>query len=978
MAAISSSSSGLSNATTTWVGGVVPVEGDNVTIAAGHVVEINASHTWGNDTATAALTVAGTCKFSRSVSTVLRLKGDLVNSGTAAVWDRGTIADPIPLGVTHNIRINYSATPANSKYQGKLGLTTRFSSYSEVGLDKTRVTSLVGSLTSGAVSATVSDASNWEIGDIIFIESDTSTNSRREHRVLTSVSGATVGWSGGLSFPKLNGAMVGNLSSNVSWESDNASFPSNHVIGINTLMLAATINIKNVGSYGMANSSDLSGFGLTGNALYSSVLSPWGVFDKCISTNLRKDGTLQTNSTNLFGMRLLTTPPNISNLLIYNSVSTGTSIFVASGATCIFNNLVVNGGAFVFTSAFSQGGVGVELNNAIIKDCTSIISASPCIGWTFNNCLIDGFNNIGSFAAGSIDFNNCSFGQIKGSTTSSGLITISSASGGELNFTDCLFPELPIPGVNLLNTLKNTRFNVINRNADITRQEIWKKTGGIVRDNSVFNRGTSSIKFTPIIANTQHGNSYPVTVSSGSNVIINGFIRFDSTYGTVTPPTITLSGMGATTATFTAPSVANTWHEFTLTALPTITGNMKLEITGQSTSTTGTYWLDGVSLLPFVTFTRHYGYIFDPSSVLLEVDPIIQANEATASAYTGISINFGTGTVTVSADHSIREIYDYCHSQLVLPANLDKTEFITSTDGINFFMSYDLILNANLTGTGKLDLGANDLTITGTSTLPITHSGGVYTAITVSGFVANSRIQVYNQTTSTELYNAIVSGTSLRIEKNWNLSDELIRIRVAYQNGVTAKLPIEVIGQFNSSGLNTFISQVNDAVYILNSIDGSMVTEFTADFTNILIEVTDIDGVTTPQRMYAWYVWSLMTSLGIANYFNAATAEDQFTYRINSSIVNLKLKNNLTSPLLLSGARLYRDDDVSIFATGNGPVQSDAGKAYLAQSVKIDEIHGRLGLDAAAPLVTSTTQISFGSVLMDMVETSSDVTVTRQ
>jgi hypothetical protein len=44
---------------------------------------------------------------------------------------------------------------------------------------------------------------------------------------------------------------------------------------------------------------------------------------------------------------------------------------------------------------------------------------------------------------------------------------------------------------------------------------------------------------------------------------------------------------------------------------------------------------------------------------------------------------------------------------------------------------------------------------------------------------------------------------------------------------------------------------------------------------------------------------------------------------------------------------------------------------------KVNEVWGRLGLDASAPLVTEQTSISFGSVSMDVVESGDTVTVTR-
>ena len=55
---ITSAGSGLASATSTWVGGVVPVEGDKVIIAAGHVVTIDGTFTWGADNVTATIGTA--------------------------------------------------------------------------------------------------------------------------------------------------------------------------------------------------------------------------------------------------------------------------------------------------------------------------------------------------------------------------------------------------------------------------------------------------------------------------------------------------------------------------------------------------------------------------------------------------------------------------------------------------------------------------------------------------------------------------------------------------------------------------------------------------------------------------------------------------------------------------------------------------------------------------------------------------------
>lgn len=67
----------------------------------------------------------------------------------------------------------------------------------------------------------------------------------------------------------------------------------------------------------------------------------------------------------------------------------------------------------------------------------------------------------------------------------------------------------------------------------------------------------------------------------------------------------------------------------------------------------------------------------------------------------------------------------------------------------------------------------------------------------------------------------------------------------------------------------------------------------------------------------------------------------------------------------------------------NAPAQTDAGGVWASASAvtllaRIEEIWARLGLDATQPLITGETQITFGPVVMGMVQAGTTVTVTRQ
>lgn len=86
----------------------------------------------------------------------------------------------------------------------------------------------------------------------------------------------------------------------------------------------------------------------------------------------------------------------------------------------------------------------------------------------------------------------------------------------------------------------------------------------------------------------------------------------------------------------------------------------------------------------------------------IENSLITETVEATVSAYTGITIDHATNTLTISSTHSVEEIYDYVYYDLVQTANLSEPEWFTSTDGINFSCTYNIVNTSVITGTGTV------------------------------------------------------------------------------------------------------------------------------------------------------------------------------------------------------------------------------------------------------------------------------------
>ena len=91
MAAITSTATGNWNAGGSWVGGVVPVSGDTVTIATGHTITVPDAYTavCGTSPASggaAALVITGTLVVGGGASGQLTVKGPVTQNNAAIIW----------------------------------------------------------------------------------------------------------------------------------------------------------------------------------------------------------------------------------------------------------------------------------------------------------------------------------------------------------------------------------------------------------------------------------------------------------------------------------------------------------------------------------------------------------------------------------------------------------------------------------------------------------------------------------------------------------------------------------------------------------------------------------------------------------------------------------------------------------------------------------------------------------------------------
>lgn len=251
--------------------------------------------------------------------------------------------------------------------------------------------------------------------------------------------------------------------------------------------------------------------------------------------------------------------------------------------------------------------------------------------------------------------------------------------------------------------------------------------------------------------------------------------------------------------------------------------------------------------------------------------------------------------------------------------------------------SYDLS-GCTFTGyTTELNVTASSGTVTitlgdGQSNPSFTTAGATVNflapqkTISITSIVAGSRLQIYNVTTATETYNAIVAGTSYSANYNEGSdfsAGDTVRVRLTYCSGVTAQLPFSLNTLASTVGWSVVADQMDDTVYNNIAIDGSTITKFTADYVNDEVDLT-IASNFTGGEWYAWWVCNLHTAQGISDFFGGVDAEDDTNFKIVTSALDMRFDNTTSSNVYQSdNRRIYRDDNaypVKDPTTGGGGI----------------------------------------------------------
>ena len=295
---------------------------------------------------------------------------------------------------------------------------------------------------------------------------------------------------------------------------------------------------------------------------------------------------------------------------------------------------------------------------------------------------------------------------------------------------------------------------------------------------------------------------------------------------------------------------------------------------------------------------------------------IIKNTLATASE-AAITFDANGATVTTSTIDITGTAAGY-HLSLGASVTAITLNGVTLSGAAGTDKIYSALASGTLTittdGTGTA-LVAGDVTFIGGSTATaVIAAPQVYQSVVISGFTAGSRIQIYDTTSATELFNGtasagdtVISGsTATWTDPTAAAADRAIRVRVAYVNGTSAEQWQQftglTCGQTGATAEITYpVTPIDDDTYNANAIDGPAIyatsgITFT-DAATDLVNISIAGGAVTWQTIYACFVYWLFTAAGIDDDVAYIDAPDPANYLLTS----MKLKNTHANPLTVTG-----------------------------------------------------------------------------
>ena len=186
--------------------------------------------------------------------------------------------------------------------------------------------------------------------------------------------------------------------------------------------------------------------------------------------------------------------------------------------------------------------------------------------------------------------------------------------------------------------------------------------------------------------------------------------------------------------------------------------------------------------------------------------------------------------------------------------------------------------------------------------------------------VAGSTLRVYNTTTSAQVINEVVSGTSYTASYaegvGYSIGD-VLDLRVAKID----KLEFTTSVVVTATGWSSLISQEDNAVYNTYGKDGSTITSISWDSGNMQFDFNDADNNIDGSDIGAWYYYFITTATGISEAFGALSWTQVNKITNTTSKVAVTFDNIKTSPLQINNCWIDRDDGVSVISPTSNSIQ---------------------------------------------------------
>jgi hypothetical protein len=687
-------------------------------------VSLTGSQTVGSGTDTTGLTTrtigsairifsGGLLTFDTTASSTLTHKGNIVGEGSVANKGEIRIATSgSPLSIAYTATI----APDNSAGSGSSGIeiynNCKWQPHgSALTYFKTKYSSGNGSTATPLIT---SDAVDWTVGDeLVFMSTGSGATNYNEIeyrfiRVKNSSTSYTLSnTSGGaesaLTYTHTTDCWIHNLTRNVIIKP-----PTN-----NTYFFALNLNSGDcdmswtrITNYGNSSAQNKYGFYTHGNS--ATVTTAYFGMNNCVlyggayvPLSMAYSTTTETLTGNIIAKTNVSSFNNTWGMTTMSN-KTITDWCVASGSfaglglvnctTLTFNNLKINGcniqdaGTGVTGALMINGSFNIIFNTAEVNaNAGRGLMLGICGGITFNNSIIGKATN-------KIDIScttNAYSEVLLTNTTFSSATLINNATG-------------MAPG----SLIRMATYNATaNENRFYTSYGYGQATGTGLADTTLHTTGTGkyAVKLQPYytpnvysyIYSLPTGNigTYPVTVSVWVKINSATFYA-----GSHTNPTLSVNYDNGTVSTAVA-SNSTAWQQLTVTVTPTTTyGQITVSMNAvtDATLTNADYYVDDYEVTYPAGFSTNLatldvwanGMPVTPASDTSGVisynwnnDPYIVDSEATSLAFTGITLNYSAKTITITSNHSITEVYEYCKAS----ARANNVTYSLSTrDGVTY------------------------------------------------------------------------------------------------------------------------------------------------------------------------------------------------------------------------------------------------------------------------------------------------------